>query len=210
MKYPDFVAKPIKCCGALLPAPNNTSIRTRYSLEVSFKNCRGDNRFSVIMMNPSKANSRESDASVNRVLKYIYKKHPEVKYVTILNVLPFYSTNNRKLENIINELIQYKGEKYLNNIIQDNIVTIKSRSKGSNKIILAWGKPANFSLYYYYKLISDIINYLENKNNIYSFILKKKVLEYFITLTGDPGHPSYAKILGIQKIEVDSLYGVFE
>ncbi|WP_411843826.1 DUF1643 domain-containing protein [Salinicoccus sp. HZC-1] len=200
----------------VLTSRNNEEIMMRYSLKVRLKKRKGGKEVAIIMMNPSAADENDSDRSVNKVLEHIYKKQNDFEYVTILNIIPFYSTENKKIKEKIDKIISHKNAARLNAINESNNKEIEETVKRSQKVILAWGKPSKFPLFYYYNQLSNIISYLEKHPDVNVFKLRSYRLNedetnkkpYCLTSSGDPGHPSYAEMLGIRKISIDKYFGV--
>ena len=88
-----------------------------------------ENKLIVIMMNPSKANENESDATINRLLNYA-NCHNYTKLI-VLNSLPVYLTRSSDLSNDM--ILKAQFDK--------NIDTIRATVSREYEIVLATGNP---------------------------------------------------------------------
>lgn len=188
----------------------NDKIKVRYSLKIYLKNKKSSDEVTVIMMNPSKANKYQSDRSVNKVINFVDKYMPKYSCISIVNILPFYGTRSKNLNGNIERIIKVKGQNYLDNILNKNIKEIKSVTKESSKVIMAWGRPYKFSLYLYYDLVHRVISILLSHDNLYVFKMKGSSLNSeILTLEKNPRHPAYRTLLGLVKVNVSKRYGIF-
>lgn len=208
------VGKPI-CKKERIVDNDSLIIEKRELLKVEL-NKQGDKIVSVIMMNPSKADSNHSDSTVNKIIKKFYAASfqevaNDVKYVNILNLLPIYNPNNKKLLNNMNTIIsEYSSDHFLN-ILETNIMTIEKTIENSHYIVLAWGMPENFPLSLYFEQAAKVLKTLENSNdNVYVFKMKSlKGKIYNLTkLYLNPPHPSKGDILDLVAVDVESHYRI--
>lgn len=169
IQYPEFVNK-IECC------PSDKEYR--YSLDIECENSDNMNKIAmIIMQNPSKANERYSDRTVNKVLKYFH----EFGYskVIIMNIIPFYATKIAELPNsVLKET----------NRLNVNCKKIYTQSKLADKIFVAWGWASTISSCYYEKRVTEIKEVLkkirEQEDN------KKEIVCYEINKSNNqPRHP---------------------
>ncbi|ANP80428.1 hypothetical protein BAQ53_06020 [Bacillus sp. B25(2016b)] len=216
VKYVDEhkVGKPI-CKKERIVDNDNLFIEKRELLKVEL-NKQGDKIVSVIMMNPSKADSNHSDSTVNKIIKKFYEASfqevaNDVKYVNILNLLPIYNPNNKELLNNMNTIILEFSSNYFLNILESNIMTIRKEIENSHYIVLAWGMPENFPLPLYFEQAAKVLKTLEHSNdNVYVFKMKSLKGEIY-NLTKqflNPPHPSKGDILDLVAVDVESPYRI--
>ncbi len=107
----------------------------RYCLEVEM-DTPGDIPCIVIQKNPSRANPRNSDHTVNRVLNYLLRNRMEypclrgVGRVVFLNLIPWQETYSHRL-----------AEKWGGLPDETNLQTIEACLGKGNPCIVAWGNP---------------------------------------------------------------------
>jgi hypothetical protein len=109
----------------------NEKERKRYKLEIDLKGDRGDERWLIIMKNPSRAGEdgiEFSDCTINRVCEYFYQMKSDAKTIVVANLFPVYETNSSKLKDRKEDLIDFKNKKIL----------IDEISK-ADYIVFAWG-----------------------------------------------------------------------
>lgn len=131
----------------------------RYCLYIPYKEDIKSKDVVVIMKNPSKATTNESDRSINNVLEFCHGKY---RGVYIANIYPKYQTESLKLKKYIkNNSKHLKNNCYIRCMIQK-----------VDDIIIAWGST-NYNSKKYDEDFSiktaEILNLLEKKNkNIYA------------------------------------------
>ncbi|WP_276682471.1 DUF1643 domain-containing protein [Empedobacter brevis] len=164
-KYPDFVSK------VKLKSENGK----RYWLNLEIDKTKSE-EIIVILKNPSRANKLISDKTVFNVSNYIYKnreEYPELKnirYITILNLIPNYLTNSSSLKEFKDTIIDSK-----------NIRTLNKYCRKNKKVIIAWGNHPIGLYDEYEKLKNETKKILTlNKNQV--FLVDKK------TVLGNPKH----------------------
>lgn len=145
-----------------------TSIGYRFLIEYHLQNEDTDRSALVIMKNPSKADKKVSDDTVNRVLEIMYR----CKYsnVLIMNLFPKYATDPKDLGEVSEDILRINDE-------------ILSYVAGKNvKIFLGWGDRCGVRKAVYKLRISSVRERLEHK----------RVFCYQITAREkNPIHPSY-------------------
>ena len=127
MQYPDFVENK----KILIHEDNHGTDSFRYSLEIPFLRD-GNKKYTVIMMNPSKADIEQSDPTIDRILRYIEKNDSNVTSVSIVNLYAERETYSESLK--LNEQTH-----------SENMATIKKKINSSDEVILGWGKPTQGS-----------------------------------------------------------------
>lgn len=101
----------------------------RFSMKIPFD--RGGNKVAlVVMMNPSKADSDNSDPTVNNVLTRIYNECPDVAAVVITNLYPLYETYS-------SSLALHEQQSTI------NLQKIHETLAFVDFALLGWGKPQN-------------------------------------------------------------------
>lgn len=146
---------------------NDINPQKRYFLEKRWSE--GDNVLSVIMTNPSKADSMKSDDTVNFLIDYA--KHHSFDALYVVNIIPFFSTNVEKLKK------QYDNLSLSNSAVEvANIESLKYVLKNSNCIIIAWGE---FGQKYFENIIlrNEVKNLFLNKIdncNVFGFGVNEK------------------------------------
>ena len=134
----------------------------RYSMEIDFDS-EGSQTWVVIQKNPSRADSRVSDHTINRVLNYLYRnqgKYPclqGIGRVVFLNLIPWYETYSERLR---------KREKELSD--PENLKTIEAYLSAGNPCIIAWGNPPT-GLAQPYAVVSEDVRTLLSRfgNSVY-------------------------------------------
>lgn len=164
---------------------NITGIRltVRYQLEVKLKSDEINNELIVIMMNPSRATTKISDRTVNKVIKCAcdmgYKK------LIVLNSLPFYETKSQKLNKIIKSVEKSLREK----VLENNFDEIRKQVVNLNgDILLATGNPK-----------TKITKIWMNK--VYELLDGKEGYIYKANRDGYYAHPLYQKNIESEKFE---------
>ncbi|MBV4419813.1 DUF1643 domain-containing protein [Clostridium tyrobutyricum] len=115
--YPEFIIdKPFcekeYCC---------KNISLRYLLEV--KMCNNQDDVLCIMMNPSIADSHQSDDTINSILRLLKDKYIFGK-LKVVNLYPIFKSQSNELSSIINELKITLGEDKYNSIMKTNFYKI--------------------------------------------------------------------------------------
>jgi len=117
----------------------------RYRLDVELK--RGDNNKAalLIMMNPSEANDKYSDHTINRVIKYIFLNNKEgilkdIGKIIFTNLYVVYEKDQKK----VNDIIAIQGFSFVKGIEPqgkfNNNNIIRNATYESHVTIVAWGE----------------------------------------------------------------------
>ena len=101
--------------------------KIRYSLDIETEKSDGSSVL-CIMMNPSKADENESDASVNKVIEFFKEDY---KIIKICNLIPFFLTNPSEMNQLLEKFQEEKCRNTFYKIMNRNFVTI---SKEANKL----------------------------------------------------------------------------
>ncbi|WP_079506913.1 DUF1643 domain-containing protein [Mesobacillus jeotgali] len=184
-------------------------------------NKQGYKTITIVMMNPSKADSRQSDNTINKLIEFFIshsihsvdnglKTIKDIKYLQILNLLPIYNPNSRAIYSDINTIIAEIGTEKLFSVLESNQKKIKEVLQDSHYIVIAWGMPENFSLPLYFEQAAMVLRTLEaSGKNVYVFKMKSlKGSEYYLTKHLNPPHPSKGIILSLVRVDVNSHYRI--
>ena len=131
----------------------------RYRLEIDLQ-APGRQTWVVIQKNPSRANTRVSDHTINRVLNYLERNRLRtpvlagIGRVVFLNLIPWYETYSDRLVRKENTLSD-----------PENLQAIKASLKGGNPCIIAWGNPPAGLSKPYEALSDQVLKLLENFGN---------------------------------------------
>lgn len=141
-------------------APKNSK-ENRYLLHVSFKNTRNTGKKSIaaIMKNPSYANKKTSDKSVNNILEVAYRAG--YKEVYLLNLYSYRFTDIEDFKKYI-----LKPELNLEKELEKNSKYIKDTMNKVEDVIVCWGTiQGNKSLLELYnKRVNAIYELIKTKN----------------------------------------------
>ncbi|PFM92593.1 hypothetical protein COD05_06215 [Bacillus cereus] len=208
------------CDKKLIVKTNERLIEKRELLQVEL-NKKGTKMVTIVMMNPSKADSKQSDGTVNKVIEYFVnpflrplnerdRRIDDLKYLNIINLIPLYNPKPSGLVEDIDEIISQFNEEYLKLLLESNIRKIETIMSESDYIVLAWGMPEKMSLPLYYEQVAKILKGLESLDkDIYVLRVRgPKGSEYHFTGHLNPPHPSRCKILGLVRVDVKDLYRI--
>ncbi|WP_182101680.1 DUF1643 domain-containing protein [Niallia taxi] len=181
----------------------------------------------VIMMNPSAADSDESDGTINKVIKFFVEGYDEegyessyqeiidsIKYLNVFNILPIYNPNNDVLFDDFNTIISECGKGYLEALLEENIQRIIETLKddSTDYIVLAWGGISDgFPFTLYYHLVCKVLDSLiTSEKELFVFKTKSFAREDQDTLTlqFNPRHPRGCNLYDLVPVEVQSLYRI--
>ncbi|WP_158630137.1 DUF1643 domain-containing protein [Cohnella sp. AR92] len=194
---------------------NDKKIEKREILEIVL-NKPGNKTASVIMMNPSEADSDKSDGTVNKVIEFFVKPShnplnerdreiTDIKHLNILNLLPIYNPKSKGLNNDLDIIISEKSDKKLQSLLESNMQLAIKTIKASDYVVLAWGMPDEFPLPLYYKLAGKVLEeVIDSTKEIFVFRVKNSKAEYHLTKRLNPPHPSYCNLLGLVRVDVDA------
>jgi hypothetical protein len=85
---------------------NKTQLNNKVEIRTSLKVPLIRGIASCILMNPSAADSVNSDNTINFVTKYIHKNFPEVGWIRFYNLYPFYEAKSSKIYPLIHTLTE--------------------------------------------------------------------------------------------------------
>lgn len=191
------------------------NLKKRELLEIEL-NKKGDRVVTVIMQNPSKASSEESDITVDKIIKFFYDYDIEkIKYIKVVNLFSIYESSSKDLHKRVNDAIKNTSTEDFKQILEHNIDKVKTTLNISNYIVLGWGDcPEKFNEILYYGQAIQILNYINkiNKNNNYVFEIcdNRHKIKHHLTQGGNPVHPINGPILGMVKVIIDEYKGIIE
>ncbi|MBC1227575.1 DUF1643 domain-containing protein [Listeria booriae] len=153
----------------------------RYKLEIGLV-LKKDSKdiLMVIMMNPSMADDKVSDKTINRITKYAWCKG--YKKVLIYNSMPYYATTKK--------MVAECEEKAEEKVLKENIVNIEkelNNIKGKH-LVLATGKPHSF----FEKYVWEIHKIIKKKEIPFN-VAQENVSNKTISQMGYTFHPIYSK-----------------
>lgn len=175
----------------------------------------GDKSVSVIMMNPSEADSTQSDGTVNKVIEFFVKSFQrplnernkritDIKYLNILNLLPIYNPNSKGLNNDLDIIINEQSNEYLQSLLESNIQLTLETISTSDYVVLAWGMPEKFPLPLYFELAAKVLEeVIDSPKEFFVFRVRNSKARYHLTRHMNPPHPSYCKLLRLVRVDVD-------
>ncbi|EOU1118871.1 DUF1643 domain-containing protein [Clostridium perfringens] len=166
MNSPKYNEKYVEKSNIKLSKKNLNGLEYRFSLEITLKGRENNNDFvSIIMMNPSKANKKTSDRSVNKVIKYIYTNKDTlfstIGKIYIFNLYPVYETYSKEFTNLYNNYTEQQ-------LLLNNDAQIISIVKKSKFIIAGWGLANKLKKDYqerYKARCCDLYDKVYNVNN---------------------------------------------
>lgn len=146
--------------------PLNSKVEIRTSLRVPLKRCIA----SCILMNPSNADSVDSDDTINFVTEYIHKNIPEIHWIRFYNLYPFYEPKSSKIYPLIHNLTPSEYRTAMN----ANRREIKKSLKSTTHLFLGYGQCSGDSTdkSVYFDIETDkLLNMIEKyyKNDIFVF-----------------------------------------
>jgi hypothetical protein len=209
LKYHSSVIK-IEC----QPKPLHSGIEARYYLTVTLDNPYND-MMTYIMMNPSIADSKQSDATVNRVIRFANDQTKDVLssfnvgVVSIVNLFGVYKTKSKFLQPTL-DLLKANPSLY-SQMIDDNRSKINEFINKSKYIVLAWGVvPPKMNAKIHNEEVCKVYEALVNNKKLDSvYVLKSSSKHHTTVLTKEncPRHPNrftpceYIKCKNITKKE---------
>ena len=145
---------------------NKQLIKRRYQLEVTLHRGDPDKKALFISMNPSKADSQIADATVKKIINYVYKNAERsdiLKDVGRLIFATLYVVYETKPENL-NDLIDTYGVDFISGnekgSVNQNDKIIMDYVESSDVIFASWGEA---NIKGYKERINDIQKLLQNK-----------------------------------------------
>ncbi|QSB09087.1 DUF1643 domain-containing protein [Lysinibacillus fusiformis] len=208
-----LVGKPV-CEKEEILTGDDYCIHKRELLRVEL-NKKGEKIASIIMMNPSKADSDQSDTTVNKIIEMFHQlpqgqMGEDIIYLNILNILPIYNSKSSDLLSDFERIIELKSENFMTEILDNNMSMIESKIRESEYIILAWGMPKQFTLPLYYTQVAKVLQMLDKSDEIYVLKAKHPTGDIEV-LTKDylnPPHPSRCEISGLVKVMLQSHFRI--
>ncbi|KJD40525.1 hypothetical protein QD46_07705 [Paenibacillus polymyxa] len=210
----NIIGEPV-CERSIIVQTDAKLIEKREILKIKL-NKSGNKSVSVIMMNPSEADSAKSDGTVNKVIKFFVKPShsplnernreiTDIKHLNILNLLPIYNHKSKGLNNDLDIIIKEQSKEQLQALFESNIELAIETIKTSDYVVLAWGMPDEFPLPLYYKLAAKVLEeVIDSPKEIFVFRVKNSRAKYHLTKRLNPPHPSYCNLLGLVRVDVDA------
>lgn len=147
----------------------------RFVYKINFTNPKGNkDELIVVCMNPSKADDKISDTTVNMLIEHAYQS--DYKGMILLNVFPLYEPNSSNLP---------KNKDYSNNteyqtMMEKNLKFISCvlKKHNTNDVLLAFGRPYRTYMKTGMEKIIDFVVNSKTKNPTIS-VLKIKGFDYY-------------------------------
>ncbi len=197
----NYVEKVVKCEKKLL----TNNIEGRYLLKVKLKNNFPDT-LTIAMMNPSNADKKYSDDTVNKVIEFVYEMNSckqsivrNIGFINIVNIFPAYEPNSGKVRDKLDKIILNSK---LNSMQKRNKIAFNNAVSESQKVVLAWGdvpskvkaKIHNHEAIMMHKLL--VQHGLEDN----TYVFKYEEYEQILTNKKRPRHPSWNTLNSYVKI----------
>jgi len=168
-KYPDFVKK----------IQLKAAVGKRYWLKLIIDENKADG-IAVILKNPSRAGQKISDKTVYNVANYIYRNRDNealknVGRITIVNLIPNYLTDSRKLKELKGHLIN-----------NENLRVLRQTCRKNRKVIIAWGNQPT-GLYREFEIL---------KNSVMEILSENKNVVFFVDRMTKTGNPKHGQVWG--------------
>ncbi|MFC3748718.1 DUF1643 domain-containing protein [Paenibacillus sp. GCM10012306] len=167
-------------------------IRVRHNLVLSLSEKTNGEVLSFILMNPSLADTLQSDDTVNSMLIFVDRlikedaRFEKVHEVVVLNLFPFYEPSSKSLGEVI------KKVNGIAQLLNTNQRHIRKQLKKSHYVVLGWGNvPPKISAVIHKdetKKILEGIKKLRHIKGVFSMESRKKT---GLTKKGQPRHPKY-------------------
>ncbi len=122
-------------------------------------------KLSIILKNPSSADEKKADQTINRVQQYVFEHFKDVKTVTILNLFAFRGTDASDVEkNRLESNLDYVIGEFNNHKIIENVIS-------SDYLIFAWGGRSAINKKAYDERINNLLDLIKqcdlSKKEIY-------------------------------------------
>lgn len=166
-------------------------LEIRYSLSIPFVNVEDGVTVMIIMMNPSKANDKISDNSIDKWINFFFNKtvgKRKIKKIKIYNIFSIYAS---KPAVAFDKIKHYNSSGEIDSILKVNRTNIENELKYNPIVVCAWGKPTegSFPYIYYYREVNRIIDLIfKFENKVY--VPKVKENLNLFTKSNDPRHPA--------------------
>ncbi len=210
--YPENIVEvPVHSDDKVIDQTNLPGLIKRENLCISFKN-KKSKKLTVIMMNPSEADSYSMDNTVERLIKFI-KKNPylpvtnesPISGIGKLHIVNLFSVYNKLSPNLQIDLDKIKGHpdpNFFKQFINSNFESVKKAIDNSHYIVLAWGLPDgayNQNIYFYQ--IMKILRYIKVTKQSEVFVLKTN--QGSLSIYGNPFHPIAKKIIELHRCKIN-------
>lgn len=226
VSYDRNVIENINCIKKSVSTTNPVHIRE--SLDIKLR-VNGTNRLLVIMMNPSKADDKVSDRTINSVVKFMSSGGCEVKnrniditdlkYISVVNLFPICCSKSSELNSYIDKISRSTNENLkIDEIIVSNRKVINEMISASDYVVLSWGDcPSNFHETSFHREVINVMDLLKDykKSNVYIFHIRNNRAkargvssENVLSNRKNPIHPSNGDIISLLSVEIDELYRI--
>ena len=213
MTYNSNIIKKVQCNKYIISSKPDIYIREK--LDILLKTVEYNNRLLVIMMNPSIADDKTSDRTINKIIDYFNNNKCSInnilgfKYISIVNLFSICCQNSKELNSFFIQISENGNDK-LTKIVSDNRDVIRNKINESNYVVLGWGNsPDNFYETCFHTEVLNVISLLKElkKDDIYIFHIKnnRQPTKNILTNRKNPVHPSNGNINGLFKVEIDEL-----
>ena len=133
----------------------STDCTYRYSLHIPFRcDDQRDQLVTVVLKNPSSADSVRADNTIRRVETYVYRHFPRARELAVLNLFAFRATDPSDLATDI----AYHGIRSATGIQNDAIIA--HNLNRSDHILPAWGATSGISKPRYEERIHAVVQML--------------------------------------------------
>lgn len=196
VEYPDFIIGDPYSDNKFVT--NNISKRNLLSVKIG----ESKDKILCVMMNPSKADTQQSDRTVNKVLNLLENTNAGI--IEIVNLFPIYKTNSNELYTSLQEVINVIGFDGFDRLIAENDKLIRRKIVHADLIIFAWGDtPENMPCILHMKQCMKILSVASTIESEKFCIFKTKRWEKYLTKLGNPRHPNRNKITDLISCTVD-------
>ncbi|WP_243356791.1 DUF1643 domain-containing protein [Bacillus litorisediminis] len=159
INYPNYVVTPVFCKIKKL----NKNISSRTELTAKLDN-NYDKSILFILMNPSKANEVESDRTINKCASIAFHdlEHLHIGQFSIVNIYPFYESNSKELNTVINNVKAVSKTFYYREIFY-NLKVVENKIRNSDFVMLGTGGiPKDIdNVKEYQFILNTFISYIE-------------------------------------------------
>lgn len=141
----------------------NFSECMKYRYTLTFDYCSNDansrtKKLSIILKNPSSADEKKADQTINRVQQYVFEHFKDVKTVVILNLFAFRATDASDVEkNRRDNNLEFIIGPFNDKNILDNVIS-------SDYLIFAWGGRSSINRKFYDLRISNLLELIKDCN----------------------------------------------
>ncbi|MDT2563434.1 MULTISPECIES: DUF1643 domain-containing protein [Lactococcus] len=153
----------------------------RYALKITTPATSSPITLFVLMMNPSVADGRKSDKTIDTLIKYYGEKY---RQIIVVNTTPVIETDSNNLKNRINDINK-------NKMANTRSVSRMVKEAGSFHFLIATGEVK--------KGINDAA-YVDLMNHIDNITVGDALFVISLTSKGFGGHPLYKKAEQLQNL----------